>query len=166
VSGPGAGTAPQACPGTLAQTLRQKTGPVDPTAGEGRPLRLGNWPVEIALIQPLAPFLKNAHLLICADCAPFLVPDLHERFLDGRVVLVGCPKLDDAEAHLRKLTAVFEAAQPASITVLRTQVPCCGGLPFLVKKARDAAGLRIPVEVHTAAINDGSLTTETIAADA
>jgi hypothetical protein len=148
------------------RSMRTSSPTVDPTAGEGRPLRLGNWPVEIALIQPLAPFLKNAHLLICADCAPFLVPDLHERFLDGRVVLVGCPKLDDAEAHLRKLTAVFEAAQPASITVLRTQVPCCGGLPFLVKKARDAAGLRIPVEVHTAAINDGSLTTETIAADA
>jgi ferredoxin len=118
---------------------------------------LTSWPVQLTLVPPHAPFLKNANLLLSADCAPFAYPDFHQDFLKGKSLLIACPKLDDTEAYLHKLTQIIQQARPASITVLRMEVPCCGGLTWLVRKAIVKAGLQIPVEEITLGIQGGVL---------
>jgi hypothetical protein len=118
---------------------------------------LSHWPVQLRLVPPTAPFLAGAHLLICADCVPFAVPDFHARYLRGRSVLVGCPKLDDLAAYREKLAEIFAIAKPASLTVLRMEVPCCGGLAAAVVESRDAAAPGLPVSILTVRISDGSV---------
>lgn len=107
---------------------------------------LTTWPVQLMLVPPMAPFLKNADLLITADCVPFALPDFHQRFLNGRVVLVGCPKLDDIQHYREKLEAIFREAEPKSVTVLRMEVPCCTGIAMATKEALDAVGTGIAFE--------------------
>ncbi|MDP8225154.1 MAG: 4Fe-4S binding protein [Candidatus Lernaella stagnicola] len=149
------------CPGTLMwQSAPEKN--VD-TPTDHRASALSHWPLQIRLVSPLAPFLRHADLLLCADCAPFALPDLHERFLAGRVVLVGCPKLDDLAFYRHRLAQVFAAAQPRSITVLRMEVPCCGGIAEAAFAAHRAAGSTASLEVHTVAISGGVARVETIA---
>jgi hypothetical protein len=107
------------------------------------------------LVPPQAPFLKNADLLVCADCVPFAVPDFHKRYLSGRAVVVGCPKLDDLNHYYHKLKDIFEHATPASVTVLRMEVPCCGGIAQAVVQARNAVAGSTPLEIHTIGIGGG-----------
>ena len=116
---------------------------------------LGNWPVQLRLVPPTAPFLQGADLVVCADCVPFAVPDFHSRYLAGRVVLVGCPKLDDLASDQKKLTAILGVARPRRVTVLRMEVPCCAGIAQAVLAARDEAIPGLPVEVHTIGIRGG-----------
>ncbi|HEY9766006.1 MAG TPA: 4Fe-4S binding protein, partial [Chroococcales cyanobacterium] len=108
--------------------------------------QLSHWPVQLRLVPPAAPFLQGSDLLICADCVPFAVPDFHSRYLAGRAVLVGCPKLDDLEHYREKLKAVFAEAKPGRVTVLRMEVPCCGGLAQAVMEARDRVIPDTPLE--------------------
>jgi ferredoxin len=110
-----------------------------------RETRLQTWPVQIHLVPAHAPFLKNADILIAADCVPFAYPEFHEDFLRGRVALVGCPKLDDAQAYLVKLTDVFRQNDIKSVTAVHMEVPCCFGLTRLVKVAIQQSGKSIPV---------------------
>lgn len=118
-----------------------------PPAQEERALpALGNWPVQIRLVPPGAPFLRDAHLVVAADCAAFACPDFHRRFLTGRVLLVGCPKLDDAYAYIDRLAAIMATARPRAITVLHMEVPCCYGMTYVVQQALARAGLNLPVE--------------------
>ncbi len=117
---------------------------------------LSHWPVQLRLVPVGAPFLQDADLLVCADCVPFAVPDFHTRYLKDRSVLVGCPKLDDLEMYLEKLTQIIAVNQPRSITVLRMEVPCCAGLANAVVEARNAAGSDVPVEIHTIGIREGA----------
>ena len=98
---------------------------------------LGHWPVQLMLVPPHAPFLRGANLLICADCVPFAVPDFHERYLNGKAVVVGCPKLDDLQHYFEKLQAIFQTARPERVTVLRMEVPCCGGIAQAAIKAAE-----------------------------
>jgi len=135
---------------------RQARGSAPTSYGADRRSALGHWPVQLMLVPAGAPFLKGADILICADCVPFAVPDFHSRYLRGRSVLVGCPKLDDLALYRDKLQDIFESAEPKSITVLRMEVPCCGGIAKAVIDARDGAGLDLPVEVHTLGIRGGS----------
>jgi len=135
------------CPGSLARVLggAEASAPAVPeTARSGESL-LGHWPVQLGLINPYAPFLRGSDLLVAADCAPVAYRLFHEEFLAGRSVVVACPKLDDAQAHLEKLTEVFAAAKPASVTVLHMEVPCCFGLSRLVHQAAEGAGLTVPI---------------------
>jgi ferredoxin len=124
-----------------------------PAAG---PSALSHWPVQLMLIPPGAPFLKEADLLICADCVPFTVPDFHARYLQGKTVLVGCPKLDNLDLYRQKLAEIFAVANPRSVTVLRMEVPCCSGIAQAVVEARDKAAPHLDVEVHTMGIRGGS----------
>jgi len=117
---------------------------------------LSHWPVQIKLVPVGAPFLKRADLLICADCVPFTVPDFHSRYLQGRALLVGCPKLDDIDLYRHKLKEIFASCDPRSITVLRMEVPCCGGITHAVVEARNMAVPQLPVEIHTIGIQGGS----------
>jgi ferredoxin len=108
---------------------------------------LSHWPIQIRLIPPTAPFLKNADLLVAADCTPVAYPDLHRDFLKGKVVMVGCPKFDDTDEYINKFTDIFKVAGIQSVTILIMEVPCCSKLPLIVQKGTERAGKEIPVEV-------------------
>lgn len=109
------------------------------------PSALRHWPVQLALLPPSAPFLKGADLLLTADCVPFAMASFHERFLRGHALAVACPKLDDCEAHLNKLTAILRVGGLKSLTVAIMEVPCCSGLLYLAKQAIEASGSNIPL---------------------
>ncbi len=125
------------------------------------PSQLGHWPIQLMLVPPHAPFLKNADLLVCADCVPFTVPDFHFRYLTGRAVLVGCPKLDDLQHYYEKLKAIYQEASPRSITVLKMEVPCCNGIAQAAMQARNETAPQIPIEVHTIGIK-GNIECDTV----
>jgi hypothetical protein len=114
--------------------------------------RLGQWPVQLHLVSPNAPYLKGADLLIAADCVPFAYARFHEDLLDGKRVLVGCPKLDDLAAYAEKLTQIFRAAVPRTVTVVKMEVPCCGGIAVVARQALAASGVSAPIEVLTVGI--------------
>jgi NAD-dependent dihydropyrimidine dehydrogenase PreA subunit len=107
---------------------------------------LSHWPVQINLVPANAPFLKGADLLIAADCTPVAYPHFHQDFLKGRVVMTGCPKFDDVEGYIQKFTDIFKTAHIKSITCLIMEVPCCSGMPVIVKRALEAAGKQIPLQ--------------------
>ncbi|MEW6547447.1 MAG: 4Fe-4S binding protein [Bacillota bacterium] len=107
---------------------------------------LGNWPLQIHLVPPGAPFLQNADLVVAADCTAFACPDFHRRFLPGRALLVGCPKLDDVPAYIEKLAAIVGTAHPERITVVHMEVPCCFGMTYVVRQALARAGASIPTD--------------------
>jgi len=106
---------------------------------------LVNWPVQLKLVPLQAPYFQGAHLMIAADCVPFAYADFHRRLLSGRTLIIGCPKLDDAQFYLGKLTEIFRRNDIQSIEVVFMEVPCCFGLVRLVKMAMDASGKDIPV---------------------
>lgn len=110
------------------------------------PSALSHWPVQIRLVPPTAPFLRGADLLVLADCVAVAYPDLHRDLLPGKAVLVGCPKLDDAEAYVEKFTEIFQKAGLRSVTIAMMEVPCCHGLSVIVHKALKQAGVSLPVE--------------------
>jgi ferredoxin len=165
---PGPAAPPAAgCPGAAMQRLRPEPGgPAAPAPAPGGASALAHWPLQIELVPVGAPFLRRADILICADCVPFAVPDFHARYLDGRSVLVGCPKLDDLERYRSKLKDLFAAAEPRSLTVLRMEVPCCGGIAQAVLEARDAAAPELPVAITTVGIRGQAHTVEAPAAAA
>ena len=107
---------------------------------------LGHWPVQIRLVPPTAPFLKDADLLVAADCVPVAFPTFHRDLLAGKVITMGCPKFDDVQAYIDKFTEIFTTAGIRSITTVIMEVPCCAGLPVIVKKALAASGRDIPLE--------------------
>jgi NAD-dependent dihydropyrimidine dehydrogenase PreA subunit len=107
---------------------------------------LSHWPVQIRLVPPTAPFLKGADLLVVADCVPVAFPSLHRDFLQGKAVMIGCPKFDNAQEYIQKFAAIFGKAGIRSITTVVMEVPCCSGLPGIVAKALALAGRHIPTE--------------------
>jgi len=107
---------------------------------------LSHWPVQIRLVPPTAPFLKGADLLVAADCTPVAYPDFHSDFLKDKVIMLGCPKFDDADAYIQKFADIFRTADIKSVTVVVMEVPCCSKLPIIVERAMAIAGKQIPVE--------------------
>ena len=134
-----------ACPGSALRELSHPAQAVETAVSGNIPSRLSTWPVQITLVPPNAPFLNDSDLLIAADCVPFAFPDFHNRFIKGRIALVGCPKLDDAGYYTDKFTEIFKLNNIKSITVAYMEVPCCGGLVQLVHKALIQSGKQIPV---------------------
>ena len=112
------------------------------------PSQLENFPVQIKLAAPNAPWLADSDLLIAADCTAYAYGNFHRDFIQGKATLIGCPKLDSVD-YSEKLTQILENNHIRSITVVRMQVPCCGGLPFAVTKAIVASGKEIPLSVVT-----------------
>jgi len=140
---------PSGCPSSRLQTFIPSTPCRDADASvarAGSDSALSHWPVQIHLVPANAPFLKGADLLIAADCTPVAYPNFHQDFLRGKVVMVGCPKFDDAEAYIRKLTDIFKTAGIKSITSVVMEVPCCSGLPAIIRRAIQAADKDIPLE--------------------
>ena len=107
---------------------------------------LSHWPVQIMLVPPTAPFLKGADLLVLADCVPVAFPTVHRDFIKGKAVMMGCPKLDNAQNYIEKFAQICKESGIKSITSVIMEVPCCGGLPMIVKKGMQMAGVDIPME--------------------
>lgn len=133
---------PCGCPGSAVRTL--KPAPVEGTTTPDLPSNLGNWPIQLMLVPVSAPYLRGSNLLIAADCVPAALPAFQQQLLKGRVLLIGCPKLDDAEFYQQKLTELFRTCRPESVTVAHMSVPCCYGLVQIVEQAIAASGVRIP----------------------
>lgn len=136
---------PCGCSSTHAKALppHTTTAPTEPTQSE-----LRQWPVQIKLVSPTAPYLQNAHLLIAADCAAYAHGNFHREFMRNKVTLIGCPKLDDGD-YSEKITAILQQNTLKSVTVIRMEVPCCGGIEQAVKIALQHCGKLIPWQVVT-----------------
>jgi NAD-dependent dihydropyrimidine dehydrogenase PreA subunit len=146
-----------ACPGSAARSIPRERGmgmrqPSGMTASE-----LRQWPIQLALLNPAAPYFENADLLMSADCVPFAYPGFHAEFLRGRILIIFCPKLDsDIEGYIEKLAAIFTGHIIKSITLLHMEVPCCSGVRYVIDKALEKAGKTISVEEKTITI-DGNV---------
>jgi len=140
--GAGLTVVPSGCPGAAAR-------PLEPRAEAGSPpgaaSQLGHWPVQLKLVAPNAPFLREADLLLVADCVPLAMADFHHRLLRGRAVVVGCPKLDDRAFYIDKLAEVVRLSSISSLTVARMEVPCCGGLCWIAEEALKACRQKVPI---------------------
>ena len=110
---------------------------------------LTHWPIQIRLIPAHAPFLKNCDLLIVADCTAASVADLHNRYLAGKVMMMGCPKFDDAQNYVERFAEIIDNCDLRSLTILIMEVPCCSAMNVIVKQAMDKAGKTVPVEQIT-----------------
>lgn len=143
---------PCGCPGSMARSISRsseattKASPV-PMQSEATSA-LSNWPVQIKLVPVAAPYLNNSKLLVAADCTAFAYPEIHSRFMKGRVTLIGCPKLDEGD-YAEKLAAILSQNEISSVTVLRMEVPCCAGITNAVKRALVNSGKMIPWNVVT-----------------
>lgn len=143
--------APSSCPSARLQSFGQqspcqaanKPGPVN--QGEKGTSALSHWPVQIRLVPPEAPFLKDADLLIAADCVPVAYPDFHRDLLQGKVVMLGCPKFDDQDGYVDKFTEIFRKSGIRSITIAIMEVPCCGSMRGIVAEALKRSGADLPV---------------------
>lgn len=114
--------------------------------------RLSHWPIQIKLMGTVIPFLKDADLLVAADCTAFAVQDFQERFLKDKKLLIGCPKLDNAQFYVEKFTEIFSTIDIKGVTCLRMEVPCCGGMTAVLKEAINRSGKNIPLAEITVGV--------------
>ena len=155
------GSAPKTmhvCPGSMAKALHPADAAGESTAPTMAPSQLRQWPVQIKLVPINAPYFDGARLLIAADCTAYAYAAFHERFIRGHITLVGCPKLDSVD-YSEKLTEIIRENDIKSVTVVRMEVPCCGGLELAAKKALQQSGKFIPWQVVTVTV-DGRLVEE------
>lgn len=137
---------PCGCPGTIAKVMEPDDIPdQSSTSGTVIPTELRQWPVQIHLLHPKAPFFDNSHLLLLADCVAAANPNLHSQLIHGKSVAMGCPKLDDAGAHIEKLTEIIKQNRIRSITVAIMEVPCCGGMIKIAEEAIKRSGKEVPL---------------------
>ena len=146
---------PCGCPGSASRVIRREERPA--ASGE-IPSELRQFPVQLKLVPVRAPYFDGADLLIAADCTAFAYGAFHRDFIRGRGVLVGCPKLDSVD-YAEKLTEIIRENDIKSVTVVRMEVPCCGGLELAAKKALQQSGKFIPWQVVTVTV-DGRLVEE------
>ena len=107
---------------------------------------LRQWPVQLHLVPPTAPYFKNADILVCADCVAFAMGSMHQDLLKGRALAIACPKLDDTGTYVDKLATIFATNDTPGVTVAIMEVPCCRGLDVMVKEAIQKSGKDIPLE--------------------
>lgn len=139
------------CPGSMARVI-ERNETETPAAGR-QPSELRQWPVQLHLVPPTAPYFKNADILIAADCVAFAVGSFHGDLLKGKALAIACPKLDETDAYVAKLANIFSDNDVKSITVAIMEVPCCRGLDILVRQALAQSGKDIPLETVTIGIN-------------
>ncbi len=139
----------QGCPGSRMQKLERES---IPNSDIEIPSQLNQWPVQIQLVPVNAPYFENAELLIAADCSAFAFANFHKKFMQNKITIIGCPKLDDVD-YSEKLTAILKNNNIKSVTVVRMEVPCCGGIEFAANTALKNSGKNIPFEVFTLSIN-------------
>ena len=149
------------CPGLAFKTLKKDTADSSSVRG-GPPSQLAQWPVQLKLVSPEAPYFKNADLLCVADCVPFAMGDFHNRLLKGRALVVGCPKLDDADFYVDKLADIIKANSLNSLTVVHMEVPCCAGLRWIAEQAISRSGLKLSFEDITISLEGDIIQTQTV----
>lgn len=147
---------PHRCPGTNVRQIRYED--VKEAGTTAVKSRLSTWPVQIKLVPVNAPYFDGANLLIAADCTAYAYGNFHERFIKNRITLIGCPKLDEGD-YTEKLTAIIRENNIKSVTIVRMEVPCCGGLERAAKAAIRASGKFIPWQIAVVAI-DGTVINE------
>ena len=131
------------CPGSRVNILERGE---ESGGGAAVPSRLAQWPVQLRLVPVNAPYFDGADLLVAADCTAYAYGDFHNEFIRGRITLIGCPKLD-AEDYSEKLAQILSGNRIRSVTVVRMEVPCCGGMVQAVKRAIEASGKDVPCTV-------------------
>jgi len=148
------------CPGSMTREIKRESQTAKRTSSEV-PVQseLTNWPVQLRLVSPGAPYLRSADLLLVADCVPFALADFHSRFLNGKPIVIGCPKLDDANYYVDKMTEIIKNNDLNSLTVVHMEVPCCSGLNYIAEKALEASGKSVPIQDITIGISGEVLET-------
>jgi hypothetical protein len=146
------------CPGTNSKILKRPSQPAVSKTTESSGTHLSQWPVQIKLVPVNAPYFENANLLIAADCAAYSYGAFHNDFMKGRITIIGCPKLDEGD-YADKLTAILKNNNIKSVTVVRMEVPCCGGIENAVKTALMNCGKLIQWQVVTLS-TDGEIITQ------
>ncbi|MBU8901378.1 MAG: 4Fe-4S binding protein [Victivallales bacterium] len=142
------------CPGTLAKLLSRKPAAEAETASTAIASELRQWPIQLHLINPMAAYFDDADLLISADCVPYSFGDFHRHYLKGKMVITFCPKLDNSmDIYLEKLTELFRQKSIKSVTIVRMEVPCCGGTEMVVRKALAASGKDLDVNVDVISLS-------------
>ena len=143
------------CPGSRMRQMKRETNGATTTAAVKPQSELQQWPVQIKLVPTSAPYFDGAKLLIAADCTAYAYANFHQDFIKGKIVLVGCPKLDSVD-YSEKLEAIIRNNNIASVTIVRMEVPCCGGLEMAAKKALQNSGKFLPWQVTTISV-DGKI---------
>ena len=138
------------CPGTQVRAMHHPA-----AVAQASPGQLQNWPVQLRLVPVRAPYFDGCDLLIAADCTAFAYGNFHNDFIKDKITLIGCPKLDSVD-YSEKLTAILAVNDIKSVTVVRMEVPCCGGIQTAVQKALDASGKNVPLNV-TVISTDGKI---------
>jgi NAD-dependent dihydropyrimidine dehydrogenase PreA subunit len=134
------------CPGSAARDMRDRPAEKAPAGGARIGSELRQWPVQLKLLNPGAPYFANADILLAADCVPFAYGDFHRDLLSGKIVVMFCPKIDPyIEEYMEKLAGILALHDISSITVARMEVPCCGGLNVVLERAMQKAGKQVPV---------------------
>ena len=147
---------PCGCPGTHAKAIQRETpAPLASTSTQAVISQLNQWPVQIKLVPVNAPYFENANLLVSADCAAYAYGNFHNDYMRNKVTIIGCPKLDEGD-YTEKLTAIIKNNNIKSVTVVRMEVPCCGGIEHAVKTALQSSGKMIPWQVVTIS-TDGNI---------
>lgn len=142
--------APCGCPGSMMRDFSAEKENNAGLNGSEAPSQLRQWPIQLHLLSPQAPYLQGADLVVSADCAPFAYAGFHAKFLKGKILLILCPKLDDGqEEYLEKLSEIFNRQNIKSITVVHMEVPCCFGIGQLVRQALEQAGKNIVIYDYT-----------------
>ena len=142
------------CPGMRMMNLADEK----PAVSEDRrpatdvPSQLGQWPVQLKLVSPMAPYFAGADLMLVADCVPFAMGDFHNKLLKDKAIAIACPKLDETGDYVRKLADIFTTAQPRSLTVVHMEVPCCTGLVRLAQKALELSGSDLQMQDITVSL--------------
>ena len=139
-------TLPCGCPGTKSRRIDRNESENAAAMPAGQVSRLSQWPVQIKLVPVNAPYFDGAKLLVAADCTAYAYANFHKKYIRNHITLIGCPKLDDVD-YSEKLTQIIAQNDIKSITVVRMEVPCCGGIEQAVKNALAASGKMIPWQV-------------------
>ncbi len=136
------------CPGmrTMNFADKQQAAPAADRSAAEVPSRLGQWPVQLRLVSPMAPYFAGADLLLVADCVPFAMGDFHNTLLKDKAIAIACPKLDETGDYVQKLADIFTTAKPRTLTVVHMEVPCCTGLVRLAQKALALSGADLALQ--------------------
>jgi NAD-dependent dihydropyrimidine dehydrogenase PreA subunit len=142
------------CPGSRAMVIEKPVSDNRSVLAVDQPSQLRQWPVQMHLVNPNAPYFRSADLLLAADCVPFSMGDFHSNHLKGKSLAIACPKLDTGtDSYIEKLTSMIDIARVNTITVMMMEVPCCGGLLQMVKKSLENASRKVPVKKMIVGIN-------------
>ncbi|MBI4686837.1 MAG: 4Fe-4S ferredoxin [Nitrospirae bacterium] len=148
------------CPGSSMQDLREKEASSGSQEGK-RPSELRQWPIQLHLIMPTAPYYEGADVLLAADCTAFAFGDFHKDHLKGKSIAIACPKLDDGQdVYIEKIASWFDDAKINTLTVMIMEVPCCRGIVHIATQALSKAKRKVPVKVVVVGIKGDVLSEE------